>query len=119
MKDRRLDSRLLCADLVGVSWTDKTGRPRSEIANIEGISAYSASLVLNVCLPPGTTVQLCTPRSNFDAAIRECHREPDFGFALRVELANRSRWRQRGFRPRHLFDPRGLEHRLARRSRTQ
>ena len=119
MKEHRLDNRLLCADLVGVCWIDKTGAPHSEIANLEGISPYGASLVLDVGLPPGTAVQLRTPRGDFDAAIRECHHEPDFGFALRVELANKPRWSQRGFRPRHLFDPRGLERREAERSRTQ
>jgi hypothetical protein len=119
MKKHRLDSRLLCADLVGVCWTDKTGLPHSEIANLEAISVYGASLVLDVGVAPGTIVKLCTPRGSFDAAIRECHHEPDFGFAMHVELADRSRWSQRGYRPRHLFDPSGLERREAQRNRTQ
>lgn len=108
---------MLCADLVEVRWLDSTGEPRSEIANIEGISANSASLVLDMGLPPGTAVHLHTPRGEFDAMIRDCRHEPDFGFALRVELRSKSRWSGQGFRPRHLFDPRGLERREAAQSR--
>jgi hypothetical protein len=119
MQEPWLENRLLCADLVEIRWSDKTGEPHSEIANIEWISAHGASLVLELGLPPGTPLQLRTPRGDFDAAVRDCRHEPDFGFALRVELMNKSRWSQRGFRPRHLFDPRGLERRAAARNRIQ
>ncbi len=110
---------MLCADLVEVRWVDSRGEPHLEIANIEGISAKGASLVLDVGLPSGTAVRLRTPRGVFDAAVRECRHEPDFGFALRIELANKSRWSRQGFRPRHLFDPRGLERRDAAQSRKE
>lgn len=119
MKEHGLENRLLCADLVGVCWVGQTGEPHFEMANIEGISARGASLILEVDLPPGTLVQLRTPRGDYDAAVRDCHHEPDFGFSLHVELINKSRWSQRGFRPRHLFDPRGLERRVAERNRVQ
>lgn len=119
MKEHRSENRILCAGLVEVRWFDKTGEPQSAIANLEGISAHGASLVLDVGLPPHSVVRIQTPRGEFDAAIRDCRHEPDFGFALRVELTNKSRWSQRGFRPRHLFDPRGLERREAERKRTQ
>jgi hypothetical protein len=89
------------------------------MANFEGISSRGASLVLDVGLPPGSVIQILTPRGEFDAAVRDCRHEPDFGFALKVELANKSRWSERGFRPRHLFDPRGLERRESERNRIQ
>lgn len=109
MKEHRSENRILCADLVEVRWVDSKGEPHAEIANIEGISANGASLVMDVGLPSGAAVQLITPRGEFDATIRDCRHEPDFGFALRIELVNKSRWSRQGFRPRHLFDPRGLE----------
>ena len=108
---------MLCADLVEVRWSDPTGEPHSEIANLEGISPNGASLVLEGGLPPGIAVQLRTPQGEFEATIRECRHEPDFGFALRVELRDRSRWSGQGFRPRHLFDPQKLERREAAKSR--
>ncbi len=119
MKEHRSENRILCADLVEVRWFDKTGEPHSTIANFEGISAHGASLVLDVGLAPNSFVQIQTRRGEFNAAIRECRHEPDFGFALHVELTNKSRWSQRGFRPRHLFDPRGLERREAEQKRAQ
>ncbi len=113
MKEHRSENRILCADLVEVRWLDSSGEPHSEIANIEGISVNGASLTLDVGLPPGTAVQLRMPHGEFNATIRECRHEPDFGFALRAESMNKSRWSRLGFRPRHLFDPRGLERREA------
>ena len=38
MIDRRVEHRLLCADLVDVQWKDPSGRVRHGVANLEDIS---------------------------------------------------------------------------------
>ena len=113
MKEHSPENPILCAELIEVHWLDRSGEPHCEAGNIEGITPNGAGLLLDVDLPAGTAVQLRTERGELDATVVECRREPDFGFALRVELMSNSRWSRRGFRPRHLFDPRGLAKREA------
>lgn len=111
MNKRRSESRMLCADLVEVCWSDRsTGRACSVIANLEEISVRAAHLLLDVALPLDTDLVLRTKQGEMTATVRDCRCEPEFGFALAVQLPKKCRWRPR---PRHLFDPRGLERREA------
>ena len=114
MNERRSESRMLCADLVEVCWSDKMGMSYSAFANLEEISSHGAHLVLEVAVPPGTTLVLHMAHGDMSATVSDCRHEPDFGFALSVQLAKKSRWKSH---PRHLFDPRGLERRESGRNR--
>jgi hypothetical protein len=105
---------MLCADLVEVRWTDRTGQPRSAIANLEEVSLHGAHLILDVAVPLDTDLVLRMKQSEMTATVTDCRHEPDFGFALSVQLPQKGRWRSH---PRHLFDPRGLERRKSRRNR--
>jgi hypothetical protein len=113
MKERRSENRMLCADLVEVRWYDKTGMPCSAIANLEEISVHGAHLVLEVAVPPGTTLALRMAHGDMAATVGDCRHEPDFGFTVSVELPKKSRWTSH---PRHLFDPRGLGRRESERN---
>jgi hypothetical protein len=114
MNEHRSESRLLCADLVEVRWSDRTGQSCSAIANLEEISVRGAHLVLDVALPLDAELVLRMPRGDMTATVRDCRHEPDFGFAVAVQLSKKCRWKSH---PRHLFDPRGLERRESARYR--
>lgn len=101
---------MLCADLVEVCWSDKTGRPYSAIANMEEVSQHRAHFVLDEAVPLDTDLVLRMKPGDIIATVRDCRHEPDFGFEVVVQLPNKFRWKPH---PRHLFDPRGLPRRKA------
>jgi hypothetical protein len=105
---------MLCADLVEVRWIDRTGQHRSAIANLEEVSLHGAHLILDVAVPLDTDLVLRMKQSEMTATVTDCRHEPDFGFAVAVQLPKKCRWKSH---PRHLFDPRGLERRESARNR--
>jgi hypothetical protein len=107
MLDRRVENRLLCSDLVDLEWTDKTGRMRRCVANLEDISLSGACLQLDRPIPLGSPTRITYPKGELVGTVRYCvFRE--IGFFLGVEFADGCRWSQRQFRPQHLLDPRKL-----------
>jgi hypothetical protein len=101
-KERRLESCMLCADLVQVCWSDATGQPHSVVANLEEISTHGAQLVLEAPVPRGTKLVLRMAWGDIAATASACRDEPDFGFALTVRLPKKGRWESH---PRHHFIP--------------
>lgn len=61
MLDRRIEPRLLCADLVDVKWKDQTGRTRRSVANLEDISLSGACLQVDRPVPLGTNFRIGYP----------------------------------------------------------
>jgi hypothetical protein len=107
MQERRVEPRMLCADLVDVQWKDKGGRTKRTVANLEDISLSGACLQLDVPIPLQTLVRITYPRGELLGKIRYCvFRE--IGYFLGVEFEPGCRWSQRQFRPQHLLDPRRL-----------
>jgi hypothetical protein len=114
MKECRSETRMLCADLVEVCWSDKTGQSYSAMANLEEISLRGAHLVLDVAVPLDRELVLRMKQGDIATTVKDCHHEPDIGFALTVQLLKKSRWKSH---PRHLFDPRGLQRRQSEQNR--
>jgi len=108
MHEQRQDSRMLCADLVEVSWTTKTGEPRSAIANLEDISSTGVCLVMDAMLPAETEVGIRSLRGEFTGKVRYCRYEAEFGHTIGIQFSSGSRWSPSHYRPRHLLDPRTL-----------
>lgn len=107
MLDRRLETRMLCADLIHVHWKDRSGRARKALANLEDISLSGACLQLDMPVPRETLLRLALPKSEFQARVRYCvFRET--GYYLGIQFEPGFRWSRRHFRPKHLLDPRQL-----------
>jgi hypothetical protein len=108
MKERRLEQRLLCADLVEVEWKDPAGRTRRTVANLEDISASGACLQVETEIPLDTPVVIRYPQGDLSGEIRYCvYRE--IGYYLGVRFDQGLRWDESSFRPLHLFDPNRLK----------
>jgi hypothetical protein len=107
MLERRLEPRLLCADLINVHWKDKSGRPRKALANLEDISLSGMCLQLDTPVPRETLLRILHPKSRFEGRVRYCVYR-DIGYFLGVQFEPGFRWSQRRFRPKHLLDPRDL-----------
>lgn len=107
MFDRRIETRLLCADMVDVHWKDKTGRIRKGVANLEDISLSGACLQFDQPVPLQTDVRISYPKGELLGKVRYCvYRE--IGYFLGIEFEPGCRWSARNFKPQHLLDPRRL-----------
>ena len=116
MMDRRIEPRMLCADLVDVKWKDQTGRTRRGVANLEDISISGACLQVERPVPLGTIFRISYPSGELVGTVKYCvFRE--IGYFLGIEFDPGSRWSQRHFRPQHLLDPRRLVGRVTNRLR--
>jgi len=107
MQNRRVETRLLCADLVDIKWKDKTGRICRAIANLEDISLSGACVQLDRPIPLHTTLQISYPKGELQGRVCYCvYRE--IGYFLGIEFEPGFRWSMRQFKPQHLLDPRRL-----------
>lgn len=107
MMERRIETRMLCADLVDFYWKDSNGRKRRGVANLEDISVSGACLQVDRPVPLGSVLHLSYPNGELTGILKYCvFRE--IGYFLGVEFDEGSRWSQADFRPRHMLDPRSL-----------
>ena len=107
MFDRRIEPRMLCADMVDVQWKDKAGRMRRGVANLEDISLSGACLQFDQPIPLQTDLRISYPKGELSGKVRYCvYRE--IGYFLGIEFAAGSKWSAREYQPRHMLDPRRL-----------
>jgi hypothetical protein len=107
MMNRRVETRMLCADLVEIQWRDQTGRSRRAVANLEDISLSGACLQVERPVSLGSPIRMTYPNGELSGRVKYCvFRE--IGYFLGVEFDPGNRWSQRSFRPQHMLDPRRL-----------
>src|ERR1051325_521262 len=107
MLDRRVEPRMLCADLVDIHWKDQAGRSRHNVANLEDISLSGACLQVEKPVALGTPMRISYPNGELTGKVKYCvFRE--IGYFLGVEFEQGQRWSQRHYRPQHMLDPRRL-----------
>ncbi len=115
MQERRVDARMLCSELVDVSWRDTHGRQRKAMANLEDISISGVCLQLDIPLPLNTRLHILHPRGEFQGNVRYClYRE--IGYFLGVQFAPGCAWSPDAYQPSHLLDLRTLVTRSAKRA---
>ena len=108
MDERRIEPRLMCADMVEVFWRDHSGKRRRAMALLEDIAESGACLQLETPLPAGVVVEWHSPNQDFRGKVCYClYRE--IGYFAGVEFIASSKWSKSAYRPQHLFDPRRLE----------
>ena len=112
MQNRRVEPRLLCADLVDIKWKDRMGKTRRAVANLEDISMSGACIQVDLPIPLETPLRISYPKGELQGRVCYCvYRE--IGYFLGVEFEPGFRWSMRRYRPQHLLDPRRLVHRVA------
>jgi hypothetical protein len=108
MLERRLERRLLCADLVEVEWRDPGGRRCRTTAILEDIARTGACLQTDIPIPVKSLVQMKHGRKTLHGSITHCAYH-DIGYFAGVTFTASEHWTQRMFRPKHLIDPAKLE----------
>lgn len=109
LQNRRLAARLLCAEMVELTWRDATGREVHKVGNLEDISESGFCFQVEDALKAGTPVRLrYSPKGELRGTVRYSIRRDD-AYVLGVQLDEGSEWSTRQFRPGHLLDPRELK----------
>lgn len=107
MQERRIENRLLCAELVELIWREDSGRQRRRVANLEDISLSGICLQMEAPILPGTPITMKYGDGELVGTLRYCvYRQ--FGYFLGIELLEGCRWSTEHFRPEHLLDPEEL-----------
>jgi hypothetical protein len=107
MKQRRKKNRNMCAELLTIRWTEDDRRSRSEVANVEDISATGVCLHLEHSIPPGTEVSLRYPKGKYQGKVKYCTSQ-EIGYLLGIAFDNGYRWSKTDFQPSHLLELRLL-----------
>ena len=107
MKERRNDTRLLCAELVQLTYRDEAGRQRRRVANLEDISLCGVCLQMEARVPLETRVIVRYGDGELVGTVRHCSFR-DTSYFLGIRFEEGCRWSTKHFRPEHLLDPREL-----------
>lgn len=103
MQERRTEARMLCADMVEVTWEEGSGRKRQYTGLLEDISSSGACLQLETAVPLGVEIHWRSPKREFTGVVRYCvFRE--IGYFIGVEFDPDSKWSKQAYKPQHLLD---------------
>jgi PilZ domain-containing protein len=103
MQERRVESRMICADMVDVCWTDTSGRQRRLSALLEDISPHGACLQFEKAVPLGADLTIEHKQGRMAGTVRYCLYR-DIGYFVGVQFAPESGWSPEKFQPQHLLD---------------
>jgi hypothetical protein len=103
MIDRRVEPRLMCADMVAVQWKDAAGVETHCTALLEDISVSGACLQLDSPMPLGTIVAIEYHEGRLEGTVCYCYFR-ELGYWTGVQFAPQVKWSRMEFRPKHLFD---------------
>ena len=103
MQERRTEVRMLCADMLELSWTDRNGEAHHDTGLLEDICSSGACLQMETPVPLGVRIHWRCPDREFTGVVRYCvYRE--IGYFLGVEFGADSRWSEKVYHPQHLLD---------------
>lgn len=97
---RRTHKRLLCSDLVQLSWTGTDGSRHSEVVILENLSQAGVGLFTGVPLATGTTVHLALKDQTLTGRVRQCVFRQN-GYILGLEISSPA---DGNLLPEHLLD---------------
>ena len=107
MQERRTESRMLCADMLEIRWTEDSGRKRQAIGLLEDISQSGACLQMESPIPAGAEISWESPDQWFAGVVRHCvYRE--IGYFVGVEFYPGFKWSEQTFQPQHLLNVKDL-----------
>src|SRR2546430_17619726 len=98
MLRERSEARMLCADLVDIRWTDKTGRGHKVTALLEEISASGACVQLNGPLPNNTLARICHARGQLQRCVKDCVYR-DIGYSVGLQFHPERNGSRKEFQP--------------------
>jgi len=101
MKERRLENRFLCADLVQINWVTGPGEFRRAEGVLEDISRLGACVQVEEAVPLGALISITAGETWLSGCVTYCeHRE--YGYFVGIHFADDTTWSSSTFEPQHL-----------------
>lgn len=102
--ERRTERRLLCSNLVQISWSASTNHRRTEIGVLENVSSSGFGLCIHLGTPIewGTALSVVANQVEFSGRVMQCSVREN-GYLVGLELNDPGEWDD-GFAPEHLLD---------------
>jgi len=101
MKEKRLENRFLCADLVQINWVTGPGEFRRAEGVLEDISRLGACVQVEEAVPPGARISIITGENLLSGCVSYCvYRE--YGYFVGIHFADETTWSSSNFEPQHL-----------------
>ena len=98
VKEKRFESRCLCAQLIRVDWP---GGPVEAV--LEDISALGACVQVEESVPLGSPLALSIGKSEFRGHVCYCVYR-DYGYFVGIRFAEDTQWSRDQVAPQHLTD---------------
>ena len=98
MTERRIESRCLCADLVRLSWAERTVD-----AVLEDISALGGCVQVEAAIPLGTAISLSIGETIYRGHVSYCVFR-DYGYFVGLRFAEDKTWSADEVVPQHLVN---------------
>ena len=102
MKQRRVENRDLCADLIKMAWSSEAKLPKSDWAIVGDISPSGACLEIEEPIPVNAVVELEIGTERCQAIVQYCKYDK-VNYLLGVEFKEGYRWSSNRWEPRHLI----------------
>lgn len=93
----------MCSELVSVDRLSETGPAQVLDGNLEEIGEWSALVLTQSELTPGTRVRIKARAKELTGFVRACSFDRVLGFFVDIGLDAESRWSEKWFMPEHLF----------------
>ncbi len=97
-------SKVLCSEMVRLTWKDQKGSDVTITGDLEAISPSHAWLQTDCPITESTSITIGYGPGSLSGVVRGCTSE-DQSFGLRVELDIGTQWSRRRYSPQHLLDP--------------
>jgi hypothetical protein len=97
------EQRYLCSELVSVLYEDASRHTHQAVANLEEISASTATLLSEEKLDLGRPISFSIKDHDLYGVVESSVFDPILGWFSKIKLDRLSRWHGRLFVPEHLF----------------
>lgn len=93
----------MCADIVGVQWTDESGQLQQTTALLDDISHSGACVNIDNPIPLGTPVIIRYRKGRLEGSVCYCFFR-DIGYYVGVHFKAKTTWSPKAYRPKYLLD---------------
>jgi hypothetical protein len=102
MKQRRLENRDRCADVIKMAWTPEQEFPRKDLAMLGNISPSGACLEIEEPIPVNAVVELEFGMDQCQAVVKYCKYDK-VNYIFGVQFKAGYRWSSNHWEPKHLI----------------
>ncbi len=93
----------LCSELVSLTLVSGNNPAQTVTGNLEEIGEWSALILTETAVSPGTLVQINGKNHELKGFVRDCTHDRALGYFVDIGFDEESRWSEKWFAPQHLL----------------